>query len=89
MLWNVYSEGVDAVPEPADPARNEEIQMRQLPRVFTKQQVANYRAYEKVRAEGLFNMFDNRARQLTGLSGDAYSFVMQNFEALREFAEKD
>ena len=55
---------------------------------FTKIQLADWRAYEKVRAGGRFNMFDPRARRATGLSDERYIFVMLNFLALKEAQPK-
>lgn len=52
--------------------------------MFTKTQLAAFRAYEIVRKSGRFNMFDPRARQATGLSDDNYSFVMKYYTDLRE-----
>ncbi len=57
---------------------------------FTHEHFAAWRAYERVRAGGRFNMFDPRARRLTGLSAEQYSFVMKNYSELRDaiIAEK-
>ena len=49
---------------------------------FTPQQLLDYADYEAVRSGGHYNMFDPRARQLTGLSKADYAFVINNFEAL-------
>lgn len=51
---------------------------------FTNQQMADWRAYERVRKSGAFNMYDPRARRATGLSGERYSFVMNNYSELKE-----
>jgi hypothetical protein len=53
---------------------------------YTPAQIADWRAYERVRKGGKYNMFDPRARRATGLSGDDYSFVMRNYSALRTAA---
>ena len=50
---------------------------------FPPDQIADYCYYERVRKSGRYNMFDPRARQLTGLSKVEYAFVMENFEALQ------
>jgi hypothetical protein len=50
---------------------------------FTAEQRADWRAYERVRRGGRFNMFDPRARRATGLSEERYSFVMKNYGKLR------
>ena len=54
-----------------------------MPTEFTFIQIQNYLAYEDVRSRGHFNMFDPRARQVTGLSHEEYSFVMENFSELK------
>lgn len=42
-----------------------------------------FRRYEEVRQEGNYNMFDPRARQLTGLGRADYHFVIKNYNALK------
>lgn len=54
---------------------------------FTNEEIENWRAYEEVRASGAYNMFDPRARQLTGLSRADYGFAMDNYSALKAQAE--
>jgi hypothetical protein len=49
---------------------------------FTLQQIENWRRYEEVRDEGRYNMFDPRARQLTGLSREDYLFTLSNYSEL-------
>lgn len=51
---------------------------------FTPAQIRDWKAYERVRKSGHYNMYDPRARLETGLSGERYSFVMQNFSKLEE-----
>ena len=53
---------------------------------FTEKDIKAFKAYEKVRASGRFNMFDPNARRMTGLNEDDYLFVMTNFNALKEAA---
>ena len=50
---------------------------------YTPQQLKDWEAYERIRKGGRYNMFDPRARRLTGLSADRYSFVLQNYSELR------
>jgi len=50
---------------------------------FSANQLSQWKAYEKVRRSGQFNMFDPRAKRATGLSADAYSFVMENYSELK------
>lgn len=54
---------------------------------FTAEQIKDWKAYEKVRRGGRFNMFDPRARRATGLSAERYSFVINNFSELKTAAE--
>ena len=54
---------------------------------FTADQIADWRAYEKVRKGGRYNMFDPMARRATGLGPQQYSFVMQHFSELKNAAE--
>jgi hypothetical protein len=56
---------------------------------FTHQELENFKAYEEVRAGGAYNMFDPRARQLTGLSRADYGFVMDNYSALKAQIKKN
>ena len=55
---------------------------------FTPEQLEAWKAYERVRKGGRYNMFDPRARKATKLSGDEYSFVMHNFSELKAAVEK-
>lgn len=48
-----------------------------------KQRLDDWMKYEKVRASGKFNMFDPRARQATGLSRERYSYVLWQYETLK------
>lgn len=55
---------------------------------FTEQQIKDFRAFDKVRLGGRYNMFDPNARRATGLSPDEYSFVCKHFSALKAAASK-
>lgn len=55
---------------------------------FTPDELANFCKYEKVRLAGKFNMFEQGARQATGLSAKDYVFVMENFAGLSEASNK-
>lgn len=55
---------------------------------FTPKQLDNWRAYERVRKRGRWNMYDPRARYAARLSAAEYAFVMDNFTELKEKAEK-
>ena len=50
---------------------------------FTKEQIIDWKNFERVRSGGRFNMFDPRARVSTGLSPKEYSFVMDNYGELK------
>jgi len=54
---------------------------------FTKKQIRDWKAYEKVRSGGRYNMFDPRAKMAAGLSREDYLFVMSNYDKLKEQAE--
>lgn len=49
---------------------------------FTKEQLSDWKRYEKVRQSGRYNMWFPQARAATGLSGERYSFVMGNYSEL-------
>ena len=51
---------------------------------FNAEQIEWFNAYEAVRKEGRFNMFDPNARMFSGLSKDEYRFVMSNYIQLKE-----
>ena len=52
----------------------------------TPKQIKDWRAYERVRAGGKWNMFDPNARIATGLSRENYIFCMKHYSALKEQA---
>lgn len=56
---------------------------------FTKAQLDDWRAYEKVRKGGRWNMYDPQAFRATGLTGDQFLFVWKNYTELKEAAEKE
>ena len=51
--------------------------------MFPASRISDWRAYERVRKSGKYNMFDPRARRATRLGGERYTFVMNNFAALK------
>lgn len=55
---------------------------------FTTAQLKNFTAYERVRANGRFNMLDPKAQKATGLNRDEYLFVIKNYAALRASFEE-
>ena len=54
---------------------------------FTADDLKNWKAYERVRKGGRYNMFDPRARIAARLSPAQYSFVMKNFTELKAAVE--
>lgn len=60
-----------------------------MKQTFTAKQIADWRAYERVRQSGRFNMYDPRARRATKLDDEVYAFVMDHYSELREAAETD
>ena len=60
----------------------------ELQNTFTDQQLNDWRAYERVRKAGRFNMFDPGACKLTKLSEERYDFVLSNYSALKTAAEQ-
>jgi hypothetical protein len=55
---------------------------------FTEKEIENWRAYEKVRASGEWNMFDVNAREATGMTRGEYWFTMRNYIALKRANKK-
>jgi hypothetical protein len=56
-------------------------------KMFTANQLANFKAYRKVQMGGEYNMFDPRAVSASGLSESEYFFVLKNYVRLREAEE--
>lgn len=54
---------------------------------FTPQQLADRKAYERVRKGGKYNMFDPRARRAIKLNPEEYSFVMKHYSELQAAAK--
>lgn len=53
---------------------------------FTKSQIDDWKAYERVRKGGRYNMFDPRAKTAAGLSREEYMFCLKNYTELKESA---
>jgi hypothetical protein len=53
---------------------------------FTQAQVAAWLQYESIRSSGLYNMFDPKAQQKSGLTNDEYRFSMKMYSQLKEVA---
>jgi len=54
---------------------------------FTIEQVKHFKAYEKVRKGGRYNMFDPAAIHSSGLTKADYVFVMKNYSELEVAAK--
>ena len=56
---------------------------------FSFVEVGHWERYEKVRESGEFNMFDQRAQRKTGLTDDQYTFVMNNYDVLKNAHDQE
>ncbi len=56
--------------------------------MFTDKQLKDFKAYERVRAGGRYNMFDPKATAATHLNKDEYLFVMKNYSELKDAVKK-
>lgn len=56
---------------------------------YTEKDIVDWHAYERVRAGGKYNMFDPRARMMTGLSQDRYIFILENYSRIQDQIEED
>jgi len=54
---------------------------------FTDQDFADWKAFERVRAGGKWNMFSTQAWRASKLSDERYSFVMQWYSELKAAVE--
>jgi hypothetical protein len=54
---------------------------------FTKNQINDYRAYEKVRKAGHYNMISSQARAAAMLTREEHLFVMENYSELKDASE--
>lgn len=54
----------------------------------SEKQLENWRIYEDIRASGVFNMFDPRARSITAMSKDEWVYCMEHYASLRQEAMK-
>jgi hypothetical protein len=56
---------------------------------YTEQQLENWRTYERIREEGMFNMFDPRARDMTNMSSSEWTFCITHYADLKQHATKE
>ena len=60
----------------------------QIEKEEMKSHIDDWKAYERVRQAGLYNMFDPRARHATNLSSERYAFCMDHYSELKELTEE-
>jgi hypothetical protein len=65
------------------------IQENEMQEQFTPQQIANYRAFTKVRDGGKYNMFSADAHRAARLTTPEALFVMANYDALSKAAQEE
>ena len=51
---------------------------------YTMKQINSFKAFEKVRSSGIYNMYDQRAIEASGLTQEEYEFVKANYGDLKE-----
>jgi len=51
--------------------------------------IEEFNEFEKVRQDGLYNMFDPKARELTDLSKEQWVAIMRDYSKLKEAWSKD
>jgi hypothetical protein len=54
---------------------------------YSQRQINNFRAYEMIRSSGEYNMFSSQARLASCLSKEDYTYVMENYSALKDASE--
>ena len=42
--------------------------------------IEKFKEYEKIRKQGLYNMFDSRARELSNLTKDEWLTIMKDYD---------
>lgn len=57
--------------------------------VTSEKAKACYLAYEKVRRSGMWNMFDSRAIEASGLTTSEYLWVMNNYTELNKLYNEE
>lgn len=55
---------------------------------YSDRDIIDWRIYERVRSRGTYNMFDLRARELTGLSKDRYNYILGNYCGIQDQIEE-
>ena len=55
---------------------------------YSDKDIIDWRVYERVRSRGTYNMFDSRARELTGLSKDRYIYILENYCGIQDQIEE-
>jgi len=51
---------------------------------YSDRDIVDWRTYERVRLTGYYNMFDPRAREMTGLTRERYIFILKNYSGIQD-----
>lgn len=51
---------------------------------YSDRDIVDWRTYERVRLTGYYNMFDPRAREMTGLTRERYIFILENYSGIQD-----
>ena len=51
---------------------------------FSDRDIVDWRSYERVRLTGRFNMFDPRAREMTGMTRERYIFILEQYSNIQD-----
>ena len=62
--------------------KSENITHKKISRISNKYEQQNLLRYEIIRQKGIYNMFDPRTIQLTGLTEKEYKYILVNYERL-------
>jgi len=56
---------------------------------YSENDIRDWKRYERVRLGGMYNMFDPRAIESTGLTTERYRFILQNYSEISEQIESN
>tara|TARA_R110000796_G_scaffold58543_2_gene135226 strand:- start:129 stop:344 length:216 start_codon:yes stop_codon:yes gene_type:complete len=51
---------------------------------YSERDIIDWRGYERVRLAGHYNMFDPRAREMTGMTRERYIFILENYSGIQD-----
>jgi len=51
---------------------------------YSDRDIVDWHTYERVRLTGYYNMFDPRAREMTGLTRERYIFILENYSGIQD-----